>query len=221
MSSLAKRAKSFPEAFSLIEAGFEYVTEMEGTTLFGKKNKLSRKAFNVLLYTFSLSLTTSAAEAARQEEMDRQSNADWDKLNDLFTRTLDDARRAYVTNYVINLIIVTIGIVLLASSLLMAWIRGLDLQTLVYAGLGIADFTALFYVSPQQRIQRLLGDFNQIQVVHRNYRMQIEKILEYNWKVYKSGNQTLSETIEVNKEVERVSINSLEAIEKYIGAAEK
>lgn len=140
-------------------------------------------------------------------------------IDDGFQKTMHDAEVAYRTNYVINLIMVAIGIILLATSLFFAWTRGLNPDTITFAGLGIADFTAIFLVNPQFRIQQLLGDLNQIQVAYRAWRDQLGLIDNYTLTAdYHYKQLTFEELQAVDDELSKVAEQALSSIETYIGA---
>lgn len=144
----------------------------------------------------------------------------WKKIDKEFTKAMDHAEKAYLTNYVINLIIVAIGIIFLLSSLYFAYARGLDASTLTFAGLGIADFVALFLVNPQSRIQQLIGDLSQIVVISRNWKVQMTVAENYIWPP-PSGDARdlkLEDIQKINAELKQTAEASLSAIEKYIGA---
>jgi hypothetical protein len=144
----------------------------------------------------------------------------WTIIDESFQKTLNEAKIAYRTNYILNLIIVAIGIILLASSLIFAWTRGVNPDTITFAGLGIADFTAIFLVNPQFRIQQLLGDWEQMQVIYRTWYDQSSLVDTYtldpstgNYKVF-----TLADVTAVDDELSKIAQHALSAIETYVGA---
>jgi len=143
----------------------------------------------------------------------------WTIMDKGFQKTLREAAVAYRTNYFLNLIIVAIGIILLASSLVFAWTRGINPDTLTFAGLGVVDFTSIFLVNPQFRIQQLLGDWEQIQMIYRTWFDQASLVDTFtidpatgNYKV-----MTLDEVSAVNAELNKISEQAVSAVEKYIG----
>jgi hypothetical protein len=143
----------------------------------------------------------------------------WDEIDRRFRRTMQLAENAYQTNYVINLIIVIIGIIFLGSSIYFSYVRGLDASTLTYAGIGIADFVALFLVNPQRRIEQLIGDLDQIEVIFRTWKDQTSLIDDIVWDEH--GHTVLTTFEQINKyntEYGRISEEALNAIERYIGA---
>jgi hypothetical protein len=163
----------------------------------------------------------SSDSGASAEDQSKSKYNMWEDIENSFKDTMHDAQVAYRTNYFLNLIIVAIGIVLLGSSLLFAWTRGLNPDTLTFAGLGIADFTAIFLVNPQFRIQQLLGDLNQIQVIYRTWRDQLGMIDNYTASPVDSTkykDMTFAEIQAVDDELNKIGQEALSAIETYIGA---
>jgi hypothetical protein len=145
----------------------------------------------------------------------------WTDMDNRFKAAIRHAEGAYRTTYAINLIIVGIGILFLLSSLYFAWIRGIDLQTGAYAGIGIADFTALFLVNPQKRIQQLLGDLSQIVMIYRTWWEEvslIDTLTTDENDTSKYRKMDLQEISGINDEFNKATANSLKAIEDYIGA---
>jgi len=143
----------------------------------------------------------------------------WETIDNHFRKTMHLAEQAYRTNYTINLIIVLIGIIFLGSSLYFSYTRGIDISTLTYAGLGIADFVALFLVNPQRRIQQLIGDLSQIVVIYRTWKSQLTLTESLGWSE-QSGKIILHDFEGIknfNTELNRITEASLNAIEKYIG----
>jgi hypothetical protein len=141
----------------------------------------------------------------------------WQKIDIEFTKAMGHAEHAYLTNYIINLIIVVIGIAFLVSSLGFAIFRGLNVPTLAFAGIGITDFVALFLVNPQSRIQQLIGDLSQIVVIFRSWKIQMSMAENYIWPGGQAKTMNIGELEQVNKELNRATKESLHAIEKYIG----
>jgi len=145
----------------------------------------------------------------------------WAKMDQQFDKTIVHAENAYRTNYYINLVIVGIGIVFLISSLIFAYTRGLNVSTLTFAGLGIADFVALFLVSPQRHIQQLIGDLSQITIIYRTWKAELNLTENYEWDL--SVNPPTAKTLDfdqitkLNTELDRIAEWQLSAIEKYIG----
>lgn len=96
--------------------------------------------------------------------------------------TVKTARSYYDTNRKINIVIVTVGIVLLANSILYSWDRGADIWSAFSGGLGITSFATLFFTKPQENITKALGNLSQVQMICKSYCLQFDLILDYHLK---------------------------------------
>jgi hypothetical protein len=141
----------------------------------------------------------------------------WVQLDDLFYRTIAHAERAFKINLNINIVLVIVGIVILAYSIIYSWHNSLDLYTTAFGTLGILDFVAIFYLSPQRNIQKTVGDLTQIQMFYRSYYIQIEYIIDW---ANLHQDMTIEELEKWNKRIEEVTINITEKIEELIGKKE-
>ena len=164
-------------------------------------------------------MPSKTGEKAKLDEKTKPGDQ-WDYIDQQFKRTIIHAENAYRTNYWVNLIIVGLGIVFLGSSLYFSFARGIDPSTLTYAGLGIADFVALFLVNPQRRIQQLIADLNQVMVIYRTWLDQLTFTENPTWDATSGSTRTLSldEAKNVNTELARIAEEALSALEKFIGA---
>lgn len=142
----------------------------------------------------------------------------WKKWDDLFYRTIGHAEKAFRINVYINVIVVIVGIVLLAYSVIYSWINGLDVYSTLFGSLGVIDFIAIFYLTPQRKIQKTVGDLAQIQMFYRTYYMQAEAIND--WDYYNSK-KTLDQLEKMNKHLEELTKNATEKIEELIGKKEE
>ncbi len=141
----------------------------------------------------------------------------WQRLDDLFYRTIGHAERAFKINVIINIIVVGVGIVLLAYSMMYSWINSLDVYSTAFGSLGVVDFIAVFYFTPQRKIQKTVGDLTQIQMFYRTYFMQAEAVNDWD---YYTKEKTLEQLKEMNKHLEEVTINITQKIEQFIGEKE-
>lgn len=96
--------------------------------------------------------------------------------------TVKTARSYYDTNRKINIVIVTVGIVLLVNSILYSWYRGADIWSAFSGGLGITSFATLFFTKPQENITKALGNLSQVQMICKSYCLQFDLVLDYHLK---------------------------------------
>lgn len=131
-------------------------------------------------------------------------------------RTLERAHRVHTINIWINITTVAIGVALIGTSLVLSWIRQVDPYTIAFAAIGVADFVAIFLIGPQRGIAASLGDLNQIEMIYGTFNFELENLVIYANQLSKQK-QSIEEISAFNREVEKVRINAVYAIEKYLG----
>lgn len=82
----------------------------------------------------------------------------YSRMDDLFDRTISKSEKVFETNKNINLIVVGVGVTLIAYSIVYGAINGLDLFSTAFGTLGAAEFIAVFWFSPQRKIQELIAN---------------------------------------------------------------
>ncbi len=100
---------------------------------------------------------------------DDESKKYWQRLDALFDSTMKNAESSYRTNLWINRIVVAIGIILIAYSLIYSAIKGVDLSSVSLAGLGVVTFISTFFTSSQKLISQNVGKLVDIQMLYRSY----------------------------------------------------
>lgn len=143
----------------------------------------------------------------------------WENMDNLFHRTIGHAEMAFKVNVVINIVMVIVGIVLLAYSMIYSWINGLNLYSTAFGSLGVIDFVATFYLTPQRKIQETVGDLTQIQIYYRTYTLQWEAVAD--WQRMNDSNITLEQLKEMNKHLEEITSETAQKIEDFIGKKEQ
>jgi ABC-type multidrug transport system fused ATPase/permease subunit len=138
----------------------------------------------------------------------------WERLDELFYRTLGYAERSFKVNLYINMLIVVAGCVLVIYSMLYGWLKGLDAYSLTFGALGVLSFVSSFYLAPHKKIQRTIGDLTQIQVFYRTYCAQWENIMDW---ARENKDMTLEQLEALNKQLEERSGTAIEKIEKFLG----
>ena len=151
------------------------------------------------------------------EPRERDFREYWRRMDDLFYRTIGHAERAFKINVNINIIVVIVGIVLLTYSIIYSWMNGLDVYSTAFGSLGVVTFITTFYLTPQRKIQKTVGDLAQIQMYYRTYFMQAEAINDWD---YWHKEKTLDELDKMNKQLEKLTNNITQRIEEYVGKEE-
>ena len=124
----------------------------------------------------------------------------------LFYRTIGHAEMAFKINVNINIVVVVVRIVLLTYSTLYSWVNSLDVYSTAFGSLGVMTFFTTFYLIPQRKIQKTVGDLAQIQMYYRTYFMQAEAINDWN---YLHKEKTLDELEKMNKQLEKLASYSI------------
>ena len=126
---------------------------------------------------------TSSALANKREAsvpINKSLKEHLDRIDKASGGTVKTARSYYETNQKINIIIVAVGIVLLANSIVYTWHKqSADAWSLFSGGLGISSFAALFFTKPQENITKALGNLAQVQMIYKSYCLQFDTILDY------------------------------------------
>ena len=141
----------------------------------------------------------------------------WERMDAMYYRTIGHAERAFRINVNINIVVVIVGIVILAYSIIYSWINGLDVYSVLFGSLGVAEFIAIFYLTPQRKIQKNLGDLTQIQMLYRTYYTQVEAISDWDRQ---NSKKTQDQLERMNKHLENLTNNATQKIEELIGKKE-
>lgn len=144
----------------------------------------------------------------------------WTAADEQFCEAIEHVELTYKTTYWINVIIVAIGVVLVAFSLAISVVRGVNPSTLTFAGLGIGDFVALFLVNPQKRLMVTLGRVGQLTLIikiwNTKFMMVNAETYDNTTNNYKTMNS--DERKEFLEEFDRITEEALTEIEKYFEA---
>jgi len=136
-------------------------------------------------------------------------------MDALFHRTIGHAERAFKINVNINIILVIVGLALIGYSFIYSWINSLDVYSTAFGGIGVLSFVATFFMTPQDRIQRTVGDLTQIQMCYRTYCMQWENLGD--WQRDNREDITIEQLNDLNKQLEDFTIAMTGNIEAIIG----
>jgi hypothetical protein len=138
-------------------------------------------------------------------------------MDDMFDRTIAIAENSYRTNRIINIIVVIIGIVLIANSIVYTWIKQTpDAWSLFSGGLGLVSFVTIFLTKPQLRITKALANLVQVQMIYKSHSLEYEAISDYHWEKFKNGNRDIAELTQMNKELDRATENAARLVESFV-----
>lgn len=149
------------------------------------------------------------------------SKRDWDRIDEVFYGLIRRANWAFLVNAYINILLVIIGVVLIAYALATAWIKGADFAA-AFTGIGgIVAVVATFFVGPQERIPKHMGDLAQIQMLYRTYTLQADTFNDWVWYNEVEGKLTSTNLKRAFKVLEDTTRESCNLVEKLIGPEEK
>ena len=134
----------------------------------------------------------------------------WEKIDELFYRTLGYAERSFKVNLYINMLIVSVGCALVLYSVSYGWLKGLDVYSAALGALGVLSIVNNFYLAPQRKIQKTMGDLTQVQIFYRTYCAQWENIMDW---AKENNDMTLEQLEALNKQLEDRSSAAIEKIE--------
>jgi hypothetical protein len=137
----------------------------------------------------------------------------WERIDNLFYSTIKRAELSFKINVSLNIIVAAVGLAILSYSMVYSWINGLDLYATAFGTLGVASFVALFYFSPQKKIQKTTGNLAQLQMLYRTYCMQAEEV---NDLCYRHNPKTIEELEKINKHLAEETYQICQKIEDYI-----
>ena len=86
-----------------------------------------------------------------------------------YHKTMANADSTFRLNLRINIIVVIIGIIILAYSIIYSWVNELNIYSTAFAGIGVAEFIAIFGFNPQKKIQEALANHTQVQIIYDRY----------------------------------------------------
>src|ERR687897_1289314 len=141
-----------------------------------------------------------------------------ERLEKACAGTTKSAKVYYETNRKINLLIVSIGVVLLANSIGYAWYDGTNPWSLFSGGLGICSFATLFFTKPQQNITRALGNLTQIQMIYRAYCLQFDTILDAHLRSVETS--TIDEISKLNMVLRHATESAVTLIQEKVETEE-
>jgi hypothetical protein len=137
-----------------------------------------------------------------------------DRIDKASGGTVKTARSYYETNQKINIIIVAVGIVLLANSIVYTWHKQTaDAWSLFSGGLGISSFATLFFTKPQENITKALGNLAQVQMIYKSYCLQFDTILDYH---IKNEQISIDELNKINNALQTATYNAIKLVQSEV-----
>ncbi len=131
--------------------------------------------------------------------------------------TLDNARSAYHRITLMNTIMFLVGLSLLIfAALYAAFSQQQKIYSLVFGGLGVANFIVLFIIKPIERTQTALSNLVQVEIAFMNFFEQITM-----WDAYAApkGNPPILSPADIEKasaQLQQRSRETMDLLQRYI-----
>jgi hypothetical protein len=149
---------------------------------------------------------TDPISAATKEHLNR--------IDKAVAETVKTARSYYQTKTKINVVIVTLGVVLLSNSIGYTWIKqSPDAMSIFLGGLGLASFATLFFTKPQENIAVALGNLAQIQMICKSYCLQFDTIMDYH---IRHESASIEEVGKVHNALQSVTHNAVSLVQTQV-----
>ena len=149
-------------------------------------------------------------------------NDPWKAVDIEFANTIKHADTVFRTNYLINLVVVVVGVIFVGISVYSSVSSGVSSSSLTFAGLGVADFVALFFVRSQQNIEDTIVRLSEMEVIYKNYLSQKDLIDNQVWDFasnHEKTNLAYQDLVNYEKEYTQISEDVLGLMSKYPGAS--
>jgi hypothetical protein len=157
-------------------------------------------------------------DVAENDPINKELNEHLDRIDKASTGTVKVARSYYETNKKINIIIVTVGIVLLANSIIYAWMYGVNNWSLFSGGLGITSFVTVFFTKPQENITKALGNLAQMQMITKSYCLQFDIMLDYH---IRNESRNIEDVSKVNNILYGITSKAVKLVQAEIETTRK
>lgn len=155
------------------------------------------------------------AELPRREWLMRESYTE--RMDALYYRTIAHAEKAFRVNVYINITLVGVGILLVVNSIIYGWVNEFNVFSTLFGTIGVAEFITIFYLTPQRKIQKTVGDLTQMQMLYRTYYNQMEAVEDWS---YGHPKKTQDELERMNNHLEDITIKAAQKVEELIGKKE-
>jgi hypothetical protein len=93
----------------------------------------------------------------------------WKEMDDQFKKTIKRTNTTFAANLVINFIVIGLGVVLLAYSIIYSWTNGLDIYSVGFGTIGVVAFISTFFFTTQKNVQRAAINSAQMQILYKAF----------------------------------------------------
>jgi hypothetical protein len=93
----------------------------------------------------------------------------WKDMDNYFFTSINQSNLAYKTNLTINILVVIIGTILIAYSIIYSAWKGMDVYSVAFGGIGIVAFISTLFLTPQRYIHNALSTTTRMQIVVKTF----------------------------------------------------
>ena len=126
------------------------------------------------------------------------------------------AQKTFTVNFYVNVVIVIFGILLVLIAIVQSIFQGIDLFSITFGTLGVANFVTVFLLNPQSRLQENLCKLSQMNVILSNFLFEYDNFLTVTREV-----SDIRKLTEINKEGERIVSFTLGSICELMTTTQK
>lgn len=151
---------------------------------------------------------------ALKKDIDARIQAQIDSMDALFLDSMNRTLGNYHQNVITNWIMIVFGVILLSLSIYF----GLKSDSFnpfsaITATVGIADFIALFFVNPQTRLRKLIGDLIQMRLIFASWVAEVyTEVIQI-----QIDNYNIDTVRKVQEAISKTTRTAVKDIEDYIG----
>lgn len=161
-----------------------------------------------------------------QDKMDDLEIKKWGQINESYIKTIESARTSFQTNRYVNVAIFIVGVVLLANSVIFAWmVQDSDkIWSLVSGTVGAGAFFSTYFIKPQELIAKATAQLATLHMVFKNHSSEWEFIYLYYRDLFiAKGNkdqeftpQEAENILELFEKLQKTTQKRIELIQKYV-----
>jgi hypothetical protein len=101
----------------------------------------------------------------------------WAMLDKQFQDIIEAGKQAFVLNKFINVIVVSVGVILIASSILQTWFgHKSDVWNTLTSGIGVGSFVIVFFNKPQSNINKAVASLASLSIIYKGHKLEYETI---------------------------------------------
>jgi hypothetical protein len=93
----------------------------------------------------------------------------WKDMDDQFKKTIQRTNTTFLANLIINFIVIALGVILMAYSIIYSWKNGLDIYSVGFGTIGVVAFITTFFFTTQKNVQKAAINSAQMQILYKAF----------------------------------------------------